>query len=62
MWKSVAHPTAMERSGGTDRRLLPACARPGQLAAAALDMLAEHVKPGVTTEELDERVLRVRAR
>jgi methionyl aminopeptidase len=30
----------------------------GQLAAAALDMLTEHVKPGVTTEELDERVLR----
>ncbi|KAB2944024.1 MAG: type I methionyl aminopeptidase [Hyphomicrobium sp.] len=29
----------------------------GQLAAAALDMLAEHVRPGVTTEELDERVL-----
>jgi methionyl aminopeptidase len=29
----------------------------GQLAAAALDMLTEHVKPGVTTEELDERVL-----
>ena len=29
----------------------------GQLAATALDMLTEHVKPGVTTEELDERVL-----
>ena len=30
----------------------------GQLAAMALDMLTEHVKPGVTTEELDERVLK----
>jgi len=29
----------------------------GQLAAAALDMLAEHVRPGVTTEELDELAL-----
>ncbi len=34
----------------------------GQLAAAALDMLTEHVKPGVTTEELDERVLELRPR
>ncbi|MDH4983493.1 type I methionyl aminopeptidase [Hyphomicrobium sp. D-2] len=30
----------------------------GRLAAEALDMLTEHVKPGVTTEELDERVLK----
>jgi methionyl aminopeptidase len=29
----------------------------GQLAATALDMLAPYVVPGVTTEELDERVL-----
>ncbi len=29
----------------------------GQLAAAALDMLTEHVKPGVTTERLDDLVL-----
>jgi methionyl aminopeptidase len=29
----------------------------GQLAAAALDMLAPHVKPGVTTEELDDRAV-----
>ena len=29
----------------------------GQLAAQALDMLVEHVRPGVTTEFLDERVL-----
>ncbi len=29
----------------------------GQLAAQALDMLVEHVKPGVTTEDLDELVL-----
>ena len=29
----------------------------GQLAAEALDLLIEHVKPGVTTEELDELVL-----
>lgn len=29
----------------------------GQLAAAALDMLAPYVQPGVTTEELDDRVL-----
>ena len=29
----------------------------GQLASRALDMLAEHVKPGVTTERLDELVL-----
>jgi methionyl aminopeptidase len=29
----------------------------GQLAAEALDMLTEHVEPGVTTETLDELVL-----
>ncbi|MDX2290540.1 MAG: type I methionyl aminopeptidase [Hyphomicrobiaceae bacterium] len=29
----------------------------GRLAAAALDMLTEHVKPGVTTDHLDELVL-----
>jgi len=29
----------------------------GQLAAEALDMLTDHVKPGVTTETLDELVL-----
>ena len=29
----------------------------GQLAAQALDMLVEHVKPGVTTEFLDELVV-----
>ena len=29
----------------------------GQLTAAALDMLASHVRPGVTTAELDELVL-----
>ena len=29
----------------------------GQLAAQALDMLAEHVAPGVTTERLDELVV-----
>jgi methionyl aminopeptidase len=29
----------------------------GQLAATALDMIAPYVVPGVTTEELDERVL-----
>ena len=29
----------------------------GQLAAQALDMLTAHVKPGVTTETLDELVL-----
>jgi len=29
----------------------------GQLAAEALDMLTEHIKPGVTTETLDELVL-----
>jgi methionine aminopeptidase len=28
----------------------------GQLASAALDMLVPHVKPGVTTERLDELV------
>ncbi|MGI9416293.1 MAG: type I methionyl aminopeptidase [Geminicoccaceae bacterium] len=27
--------------------------RAGQLAAATLDMIGEHVKPGITTEELD---------
>jgi methionyl aminopeptidase len=31
--------------------------RAGQLAAAALDLLVEHVKPGVTTDHLDELVL-----
>jgi methionyl aminopeptidase len=30
--------------------------RAGQLAAAALDLLVEHVKPGVTTEFLDQLV------
>lgn len=29
----------------------------GQLAAQALDMLVEHVVPGVTTDELDERIM-----
>ncbi len=29
----------------------------GQLAAAALDMLTPHVRPGVRTDELDDRVL-----
>jgi methionyl aminopeptidase len=29
----------------------------GQLAAAALDMLVEHVKPGVTTERLDDLIV-----
>jgi len=29
----------------------------GQLAAAALDMIGPYVQPGVTTEELDDRVL-----
>ncbi|WP_334151487.1 type I methionyl aminopeptidase [Hyphomicrobium sp.] len=29
----------------------------GQLAAAALDMIGPYVEPGVTTEELDDRVL-----
>ena len=28
--------------------------RAGQLAAAALDLLVPHVKPGVTTEALDQ--------
>ena len=27
----------------------------GQLAAETLDMIAEHVKPGVTTESLDKK-------
>jgi len=31
--------------------------RAGQLAAAALDMLVEHVKPGVTTERLDDLIM-----
>jgi methionyl aminopeptidase len=31
--------------------------RAGQLAAEALDLLAEHVRPGVTTAELDRLVL-----
>jgi methionyl aminopeptidase len=31
--------------------------RAGQLAAGALDMLAEHVKPGVATERLDDLVM-----
>ena len=34
----------------------------GQLAAQALDMLVEHVKPGVTTEHLDDLRARVRHR
>ena len=32
-------------------------ARAGQLAARALDMLVPHVKPGATTERLDELVV-----
>src|SRR5262245_41697544 len=31
--------------------------RAGQLASRALDLLTEHIKPGVTTERLDELVL-----
>ena len=31
--------------------------RAGQLAATALDMLVPHVKPGVTTERLDDLVV-----
>ncbi len=31
--------------------------RAGQLAATALDMITEHVKPGVTTERLDDILL-----
>jgi methionyl aminopeptidase len=31
--------------------------RAGQLAAAALDMLVDHVRPGVTTERLDELIM-----
>src|SRR5215831_17312556 len=31
--------------------------RAGELASRALDMLVEHVKPGVTTERLDELVV-----
>jgi methionyl aminopeptidase len=31
--------------------------RAGQLAASALDMLVEHVQPGVTTERLDDLVV-----
>ena len=30
----------------------------GRLAAEVLDMIGEHVKPGVTTEELDRAVFR----
>ena len=29
----------------------------GQLAARALDMIVEHVRPGVTTEALDELIM-----
>src|SRR3954453_8140737 len=31
--------------------------RPGRLTAEALDLLAEHVKPGVTTDALDKLIL-----
>jgi methionyl aminopeptidase len=32
--------------------------RAGQLAAAALDLVAEHVRPGITTEVLDQLIFR----
>jgi hypothetical protein len=36
-----------------DAKAFEAMRRAGRLAAATLDMIGEHVKPGVTTEELD---------
>ncbi|NOG73789.1 type I methionyl aminopeptidase [Roseicella sp. DB1501] len=50
----------MDQQGGDSRRItlhspedFAPMRRAGQLAAAALDMITPHVRPGVTTEELD---------
>ena len=51
---------ALDRDGKIKRHGADAFAgmrKAGQLAAQALDMLTEHVKPDVTTEALDELVL-----
>jgi methionyl aminopeptidase len=61
MMSNVDESRAQLRETGQIKRHGPeafaAMRKAGQLAAAALDMLAPYVLPGVTTEELDERVL-----
>ncbi len=51
---NVADPTKVRLHGAG---AFAGMRRAGQLAAAALDMLVEHVRPGVTTEALDDLVL-----
>lgn len=51
---------ALARDGGIKihgRDAFEAMRRAGRLAAEALDMITEHVKPGVATDEIDERLL-----
>ena len=61
MMSNVDESRAQVRETGQIKRHGPeafaAMRKAGQLAAAALDMLAPYVQPGVTTEELDDRVL-----
>ncbi len=51
---NVADPTKVRLHGAG---AFAGMRRAGQLAAAALDMLVENVRPGVTTEALDDLVL-----
>ena len=61
MMSNVEVSRAQLRETGAIKRHGPeafaAMRKAGQLAAAALDMIAPYVVPGVTTEELDDRVL-----
>ena len=50
----------MEQQGGESRRIIihppedfAGMRKAGRLAAETLDMIAEHVRPGVTTGEID---------
>ena len=49
-------------SPSTRRRISPACARPGGLAAETLDMITPHVQPGVTTGAARRAVPRLHPR
>lgn len=52
--RAARESTAIKRHGP---EAFAAMRKAGQLAASALDMIAPYVQPGVTTEELDDRVL-----
>ena len=51
--KETAHPARSIDVPIHDAAAFEGMRRAGQLAAAALDMIGDYVKPGVTTEELD---------